>query len=207
MASNSSLHTTISELDNQQARIAGLSTLSKGAVSNPRGSSLRVRSGRSTMGLSAGMQNGQQQGSNAASLVESPYGSPVLSKVQQNIAVKLEKARAQSAKPVLKRQKLSLISVKQLNSQVYKIDGSESRELQQKHGFRTVPMFLFYYHGKLVYAGNSIRTKDEFKEGVFQALAAGRRGTFLPDHLSFQGNDMTVLNSITHNMSLLNPSR
>lgn len=87
--------------------------------------------------------------------------------------------------------------------QVYKVDGSESRQLQKRYGFRTVPMFLMFYQGKLVYASNSIRTKHEFIDIVRRSLASGRRGDFLAEGFSFQGNDNSMLDGITHDMSLL----
>lgn len=37
------------------------------------------------------------------------------------------------------------------------MDASEGDALQKKYHFRTVPMFLMYYHTKLVYASNNIR--------------------------------------------------
>ena len=41
-----------------------------------------------------------------------------------------------------------------------KLDASESRVLQRRLGFRTAPMFLFYYQGALVDAGNDVRSRE-----------------------------------------------
>lgn len=91
--------------------------------------------------------------------------------------------------------------------QMYKVDGSESRELQQQYGFRSIPMFLMFYQGKLVHAGNSIRTKDEFLAAATAALAAGRRCDFLPEGFKFSsGDDNAMLDSINMHMSLLGAS-
>lgn len=46
-----------------------------------------------------------------------------------------------------------------------KLDGSESRVLQKRLGFRTAPMFLFYYQGALVDAGNDVRSREVKRRG------------------------------------------
>ncbi|GFR47162.1 hypothetical protein Agub_g8853, partial [Astrephomene gubernaculifera] len=38
---------------------------------------------------------------------------------------------------------------------MYKLDASEGNTLQDRYGFRTVPMFLAFYEGKLVWASNN----------------------------------------------------
>lgn len=88
--------------------------------------------------------------------------------------------------------------------QMYKVDGSETKELQQQYGVQTVPFFLMFYQGRLVTASNCIRTKDEFLEAAIAALAAGRRGEFLPEGYKFAGGYMSAaLDSIHRDMSLL----
>ncbi|KAI8469451.1 MAG: hypothetical protein J3K34DRAFT_469930 [Monoraphidium minutum] len=79
-----------------------------------------------------------------------------------------------------------------------RVDASEGRGLQRRHGFRTAPMFLWYYQGALVDAGN-----DEMVERSLAALAEGRRGGALPPGFSFGGRDNARLDGITGTMSLL----
>jgi hypothetical protein len=87
---------------------------------------------------------------------------------------------------------------------MYKVDGSESCELQQRYGFRSIPMFLMFYQGRLVSAGNNIRSRDEFLQAAAAGLAAGRRRDFLPEGFRFgAGGDNAMLDSITKDMSLL----
>ncbi|KIZ01656.1 flagellar associated protein [Monoraphidium neglectum] len=189
------------------------------------------------------------------------FGSPPLSKGQLRLADGMK--RAQSARPSfdLRRRKLPLISVTDLDEHVagpgapkdtlfcacvladwnpvcarldnqhlqaawyelseaaaadancpaarvrlVRVDGSESRVLQARHGFRTAPMFLFYYQGSLVDAGNDVRSKEEMIERALAALALGRRGEVLPQGFSFQGSDNRVLDKINRDMSLLTGS-
>lgn len=40
---------------------------------------------------------------------------------------------------------------------VFKLDASEGKVLQDRYHFRTVPMFLMFYEGRLVFASNNIR--------------------------------------------------
>lgn len=88
--------------------------------------------------------------------------------------------------------------------QMYKLDGSETRELQQHYGVRSVPYFLMFQQGRLVHASNTIRTKTEFLESAVAALAAGRRGEFLPEgYRVTAAYSSGALDSITRNMSLL----
>ena len=87
--------------------------------------------------------------------------------------------------------------------QLYKVDGSENRELQKRYGFRTVPMFLMYYQGQLVSAGNELRTAEELLAAAAGGLAKGRQGLVLPEGFSFQGKDNTLLDGIMEGMSLL----
>ncbi|GMH36418.1 hypothetical protein BSKO_04286 [Bryopsis sp. KO-2023] len=87
--------------------------------------------------------------------------------------------------------------------QVYKVDASEGWTLQLRYDFRTVPMFLMYYGGKLVYASNAIRSKQEMLDVSQDALTKGRKGIFMAEHFSFRGMDNFVLDSITNEMSLL----
>eukprot|EP00879_Flechtneria_rotunda_P016098 GHRR01016839.1.p1 GENE.GHRR01016839.1~~GHRR01016839.1.p1 ORF type:complete len:429 (+),score=176.18 GHRR01016839.1:945-2231(+) len=267
MAPDSIIRATISELDRGQQRIAGLTTFKQPSYGSSRASSSRCgskpgssRTASGAIGSSSNTSNGD-----SAAAEDAPYGSPQLTPAQQKLAEKLKRAEVTKPKYTARRQRLTLISVKQLakllgpdcpqdtlcavavlaswnpvctklehyqleaaqwelqqeaagsgessssNSmqqsdaariQLYKVDGSESRDLQQQYGFRTVPMFLMFYRGKLVSAGNSIRTKDEFKEAAFAALAAGRRKEFLPDGAINTKGDFAVLDTITHDMSL-----
>lgn len=64
-------------------------------------------------------------------------------------------------------------------------------------------MFLMFYGGKLVFASNAIRTRDEMLARSYECLTKGRKGIFLPEHFSFRGSDNFVLDSITNEMSLL----
>lgn len=87
--------------------------------------------------------------------------------------------------------------------QMFKVDASEGRSLQQQYGFRTVPMFLMVFEGRLVGASNDLRTQGQVVAGALEALDRGRRGVFLPEGFSFQGVGNCMLDTIKPEMSLL----
>lgn len=87
--------------------------------------------------------------------------------------------------------------------QGYKMDASESNELQRKYKFRFVPMFFMYHSGKLVYASNNMRNKEEVMKCAVEALTSGRRKDFLPDDFTFGARDNVMLDYIKRDMSLL----
>jgi len=86
---------------------------------------------------------------------------------------------------------------------MYKVDASEGNWLQKKYDFRTVPMLLMYYEGKLVRATNSLSSAASIKAGALEALAQGRRKQFLPEAFSFRGQDNCQLDYITESWSML----
>ncbi|PNH03871.1 hypothetical protein TSOC_010027 [Tetrabaena socialis] len=80
---------------------------------------------------------------------------------------------------------------------VYKVDASEGNTLQDRYGFRTVPMFLMFYEGRLVLASNNVRTESELREAALGALVRGRKRDFLPEGFRFStGADNTMLDYI-----------
>uniref|UniRef100_A0A383VAF3 FAM194 C-terminal domain-containing protein n=1 Tax=Tetradesmus obliquus TaxID=3088 RepID=A0A383VAF3_TETOB len=282
----SELRATISALDKGQARIAGLTTLKHtyGSRSSSRSSS---RPGSSAPATAAAAAAAAGDADTADAEQDAPYGSPVLTPAQQKLAAKLKRAEVAKPNYTIRRKKLPLLSVAQLDAllgpagpqdvliavcvlaswnpvctklehyqlqaaayelqqqaaaakhvhgggggalqhgssrdgsgsscsssvalgadaayiQMYKVDGSESRELQQRYGFRSIPMFLLFYGGRLVSAGNSMRSADELLAAAAAGLAAGRRRDFLPEGFRFgAGGDNAMLDSITKDMSLL----
>ncbi len=83
------------------------------------------------------------------------------------------------------------------------MDASEGSLLQESYGFRTVPMTLMRYGGKLVTASNSLRTSGELHAAALDALARGRKGAFLAEGFKFSGGrDDTVLDYIHADMVL-----
>lgn len=86
---------------------------------------------------------------------------------------------------------------------MYKYDASQSSFLQDKYHFRSVPMYLGYYQGKLVYASNALCTAEEMRSAALGALTAGRKGEVLREGFSFNGRDNALLDGIHENMSLL----
>ncbi|GLC33165.1 hypothetical protein PLESTB_000363600 [Pleodorina starrii] len=80
---------------------------------------------------------------------------------------------------------------------MFKVDASEGNTLQDRYGFRTVPMFLLFYQGKLVAATNNVRTEAEAREAALGALTRGRKGQFLPEGFRFAaGSDNSLLEYI-----------
>ena len=84
-----------------------------------------------------------------------------------------------------------------------RLDASESHTLQARLDFRTVPMFLAYYAGKLVYASNELRTAAEIKAAALRGLERGRNGDALSPDFRFHGADNSLLDSIKPGMSFL----
>lgn len=88
--------------------------------------------------------------------------------------------------------------------QLFKVDASECSVLQSRYQFKTVPMFLMYFAGKLVEATNKPRGAAAIVEKVLQALVQGERGQTLPDNFSFHWRgDNTLLDDIQPQMTLL----
>lgn len=81
--------------------------------------------------------------------------------------------------------------------QLFKVDASEGNILQDRYGFRTVPMFLMFYEGNLVFASNNVRTEVEAREAAREALDRGRKHQFLPEGFRFTaGSDNSILEFI-----------
>ncbi|GAX78331.1 hypothetical protein CEUSTIGMA_g5773.t1 [Chlamydomonas eustigma] len=88
--------------------------------------------------------------------------------------------------------------------QMSKVDASEGSLLQKQYGFKTVPMFLMMYEGKLVEATNNLHTSVEIKAAVMDALERARKKRFLPSNFSFVGRvDNTSLDYIKSSWSML----
>lgn len=87
---------------------------------------------------------------------------------------------------------------------MFKVDASEGSLLQNKYGFRSVPMFFFFFEGRLVQATNALRLASEIKDAALAALMQGRRKVFLADGFTFDGKvDNTSLDYIKSSMSFL----
>lgn len=85
---------------------------------------------------------------------------------------------------------------------VLKVDASEGNWLQNKYVFKSVPMFLMFFQGHLVYADNNISSGAELQSACARALVLGRKSEYLPDSYRFGQVDNSLLNSITPLMTL-----
>lgn len=120
--------------------------------------------------------------------------NPVCSKVE---------AQAEAAHGQLAAEAAANAGSESARIKVYKVDASEGNLLQERYGFRTVPMMLMHYGGKLVTASNSLRTASELHAAALDALARGRKGAFLPEGFKFSGGrDNTMLDYIHADMVL-----
>ncbi|KXZ56261.1 hypothetical protein GPECTOR_1g228 [Gonium pectorale] len=80
---------------------------------------------------------------------------------------------------------------------MYKLDASEGNTLQDRYGFRTVPMLLMFFEGRLVAATNAVRGEGQAREAALAALVRGRKRDFLPEGFRFAaGADNTLLEYI-----------
>ncbi len=66
-------------------------------------------------------------------------------------------------------------------AQVLKVDASEGSMLQGKLGFRTVPMCICYFEGRLVTVTNAISSREDLAAVCIKALEDGRKGVVKPD--------------------------
>jgi len=66
-------------------------------------------------------------------------------------------------------------------------------------------MFLWFYQGSLVDAGNAVRSKEEMVQRSVAALGKGRRGEGSEEGFSFRGVDNSLLDGVSRSMSLLRP--
>ncbi|PNW80556.1 hypothetical protein CHLRE_07g322550v5 [Chlamydomonas reinhardtii] len=86
---------------------------------------------------------------------------------------------------------------------MWKVDASEGNLLQDRYGFRTVPMLLLFYEGRLVAATNNIRTEAQAREAALGALVRGRKKEVLPEGWRFgTGADNSLLDYLRPNTVL-----
>ncbi|KAG2450484.1 hypothetical protein HYH02_004985 [Chlamydomonas schloesseri] len=77
---------------------------------------------------------------------------------------------------------------------MWKVDASEGNLLQDRYGFKTVPMLLMFYEGKLVAATNNVRTEAQARDAALGALMRGRKREVLPEGWRFgTGADNSLL--------------
>lgn len=82
------------------------------------------------------------------------------------------------------------------------VDASEANTLQARYKFKSVPMFLMFFEGKLVNITNNISSAEELKAACFAGLEKGRRGDVLPEHYGLAGLGNSMLDYITSDMVL-----
>lgn len=74
-----------------------------------------------------------------------------------------------------------------------KFDMSESRFLKDRYNINTLPMYLMYYGGKLVYASSTLNGfgtgKDDLIAQVTASIADATRGKYLPEDFKFGATD------------------
>lgn len=90
-------------------------------------------------------------------------------------------------------------------AQMYKVDASECGVLQQRYGFRTVPMFLMFFEGKLVAATNALHSSQDVQTAVADALVKGRKKQFMPEGFTMTGLNIgnSSLDFIKNDMRLV----
>lgn len=74
-----------------------------------------------------------------------------------------------------------------------KFDMSESRFLRDRYNINTLPMYLMYYGGKLVYASSTLNgygtSKADLVAQIKESITMATRGSFLPDTFKFGDTD------------------
>jgi hypothetical protein len=75
-----------------------------------------------------------------------------------------------------------------------------SHLLRDRHHIRTVPMFLCYYSGRLVYANNTLNGLGTRKEDAMAqlelSLSAGKGSAFMPDDYKFPVVDNNLMDGV-----------
>ena len=76
---------------------------------------------------------------------------------------------------------------------------------QPRYGFRTAPMFLMFYQGRLVAASNPLHGTADLQAAALAAQTQGRKKQFLPDIFSLAGVNInnSSLDFIRHDMRLV----
>ncbi|KAG2493253.1 hypothetical protein HYH03_008391 [Edaphochlamys debaryana] len=106
-------------------------------------------------------------------------------------------AVAEAANGQLREEAASKSGGEAAHVKMYRLDASEGNTLQDRYGFRTVPMFLCFYEGRLVAASNNVRAPGDAVALGVGALTRGRKGEFLPEGFRFgPGQDNTLLEYI-----------
>jgi len=74
-----------------------------------------------------------------------------------------------------------------------KFEMSQSRMLRDRHNINTLPMYLMYVAGRLVYASNTLngygQSIDDLKIQIRESASNAQRGVFLPDDFRFGATD------------------
>eukprot|EP00164_Ancoracysta_twista_P005430 GFYU01007439.1.p1 GENE.GFYU01007439.1~~GFYU01007439.1.p1 ORF type:complete len:463 (-),score=144.94 GFYU01007439.1:40-1428(-) len=85
-----------------------------------------------------------------------------------------------------------------------KVEMSESRYLNDKYNITTVPIYLFYYGGKLVFANNHFNkygnTPGDFLAQLKTSLQDAQSSKFLPEGFSFGLTSDTITNATNTRM-------
>uniref|UniRef100_A0A7S0YM27 Thioredoxin-like fold domain-containing protein n=1 Tax=Polytomella parva TaxID=51329 RepID=A0A7S0YM27_9CHLO len=83
---------------------------------------------------------------------------------------------------------------------MWRVEASQDRILQEMYRFRSVPMFLMFYEGAMVWGGNTIRSAEDVRRVALEALIRGRRkdaeGTAMKGGLGGGVNDSTILEGV-----------
>eukprot|EP00854_Cymbomonas_tetramitiformis_P003109 gene3109-3941_t len=123
---------------------------------------------------------------------------PVLEAINYEMEEKFEKEKAAKAEEWRNSGNETKPPEPHPSSVLVQVDVSESRFLQNKFNFKTVPMFLCYMEGHLVHISNTMTDRDQFQEQVNGATQAGKRGAYLPDDFKFKPGVTSQLNAILH---------
>ena len=74
-----------------------------------------------------------------------------------------------------------------------KFDMSNSRFLRDRYNINTLPMYLMYLGGRLVFANSTLNgygtSSEDLKAQVREAHSQAMRGVFLPDDFKFGKTD------------------
>jgi hypothetical protein len=91
-----------------------------------------------------------------------------------------------------------------------KFDMSESRFLRDRYNINTLPMYLMYYGGRLVYASSTLNgygtSKDDLIAQVRESTAAALRGAFLPDDFRFGATDNNMTEKFASTLGATAPT-
>jgi hypothetical protein len=84
---------------------------------------------------------------------------------------------------------------------LYKYDMSASRALRERYNINTLPMYLFYYQGKLAHASNVLNGfgsgKEDMRAQAADTLVRAQAGQFLPADFKFGKTDNALMSDMS----------